>query len=181
MSDLFSKNYFEIFNLPVAYDLDVNKLSAVYRNLQKEVHPDRFVSAGEQQSRIAVQMASLVNQAFDTLKSPVSRAHYLLKLAGLDIDHEQDTTMDPMFLMEQIELREEMESLRSHVDPLSDIDRLLKQVEISMAEVMQAFSAAYQEKSFDKAHELSRKMQFLNKNIQELGEVAAAIEDELLG
>lgn len=181
MSDLFSKNYFEIFNLPVAFDVDINLLSSVYRDLQKEVHPDRFVSAGEQQSRIAVQMASLINQAFDTLKSPVTRAHYLLKLAGLDIDHEQDTSMDMSFLMEQIELREEIESVRSHSDPLSEVDRLLKQVKDLMNAVMQSFATAYQEKSFDKAHELSRKMQFLNKNIQELDDVAVAIEDELLG
>ncbi|MDH5423869.1 MAG: Fe-S protein assembly co-chaperone HscB [Gammaproteobacteria bacterium] len=180
MSDLFSKNYFEIFNLPASFDVDINLLTSVYRNLQKEVHPDRFVSSGERQSRMAVQMASLINQAFDTLKSPVSRAHYLLKLAGMDIDHEQDTSMDMSFLMEQIELREQIESVRSHSDPLSEVDRLLKQVKEQMKTVMQSFAAAYQQKSFDNAHELSRKMQFLNKNIQELDDVAVAIEDELL-
>lgn len=180
MSDLFSKNYFEIFNIPVQFDLDISQLSGVYRDLQKEVHPDRFASAGEQQTRIAMQMTSLVNQAFDTLKSPVSRAHYLLKLTGLDIDHEKDTTMDPMFLMEQMELREEFEEVRSKSDPLAEVDRLLKQVKESMSGIMQAFSAAYQQKDFDKAHELSRKMQFINKNTQELDDIAVAIEDELL-
>ena len=181
MSDLFSKNYFEIFNLPVSFDLDDDRLSVTYRDLQKEVHPDRFASGGEQQSRLAVQMTSLVNQAFDTLKLPVSRAHYLLELSGLDIDHEKDTTMDPMFLMEQMELREEFESVRSKSDPLAEIDRLLKQVKVSMHEIMQAFSNAYQAKDMNKAHELSRKMQFLNKNTQELDDIAVAIEDELLG
>ncbi|MDH5518128.1 MAG: Fe-S protein assembly co-chaperone HscB [Gammaproteobacteria bacterium] len=181
MSDLFSKNYFEIFELPVGFELDLAQLSAVYRELQKEIHPDRFVSAGDQQSRLAVQMASLVNQAYDTLKSPVSRAHYLLKLGGLDIDHEQDTTMDPMFLMEQIELREEIESLRLQSDALAETDRLLSRVKGLMAAVMNDFAQAYQQQLFDKAHELSRKMQFLNKNIQELNDIAVAIEDELLG
>jgi len=181
MSDLFSKNYFEIFNLPVSFELDINQLSAVYRDLQKEVHPDKFVNAGEQQSRLAVQMTSLVNQAFDTLKSPVSRAHYLLEIAGLDIDHEQDTTMDPMFLMEQMELREEIESVRSKPDPLAEIDRLLKQVKNMLTDVMQSFAASYQSEDYEKAHELSRKMQFLNKNSQELDEIAVVIEDELLG
>lgn len=181
MSDLFSKNYFEVFELPVGFELDLEQLSVVYRKLQKEIHPDRFANAGEQQSRLAVQMTSLVNQAFDTLKSPVSRAHYLLKLAGLDIDHEQDTTMDPMFLMEQIELREEIESVRSKQDALAQAERLLKRVKDLMTVVMTDFSEAYQQQRFDKAHELSRKMQFLNKNIQELNDIAVAIEDELLG
>lgn len=181
MSDLFSKNYFEIFNIPVAFELDIAQLSVLYREMQKEIHPDRFVSAGEQQSRLAVQTTSLVNQAFDTLKSPVSRAHYLLKLAGLDIDHEQDTTMDPMFLMEQMELREEIEAVRSKSDPLDAIDRLMKQVKSNLASVMSQFAAAYQSQDYGRAHEWSRKMQFLNKNIQELDEIAIAVEDELLG
>ncbi len=181
MSDLFSKNYFEIFNLPVSFDLDNQQLSALYRELQKEVHPDKFVSAGEQQSRLAVQITSLVNQAFDTLKSPVSRAHYLLKLAGLDIDHDQDTTMDPMFLMEQMELREEIEEVRSKGDPLAEIDRLMKQVKSTLNDVMHSYSAAYQAEDYKGAYEWSRKMQFLNKNTQELDDIAVAIEDELLG
>jgi molecular chaperone HscB len=181
MSDLFSKNYFEIFNIPVSFDVDTAQLSEVYRELQKEVHPDKFVNAGEQQSRLAVQVASLVNQAFDTLKLPVSRANYLLKLAGLDIDHEQDTTMDPMFLMEQMELREEIESVRSKSDPLDEIDRLMKQVKNTLADVMQSYSSAYQKENYSEAHEWSRKMQFLNKNTQELDDIAVAIEDELLG
>lgn len=180
MSDLFSKNYFEIFNLPVSFDLDASQLSELYRELQKEVHPDKFVNAGEQQSRLAMQVTSLVNQAFETLKSPVSRAHYLLKLAGLDIDHDQDTTMDPMFLMEQMELREEIELVRSKNDPLAEIDRLLRQVKNTLQSVMQSFASAYQAEDYSKAHEWSRKMQFLNKNAQELDEIAVAIEDELL-
>jgi len=181
MSDLFSKNYFEIFNIPVSFELDVNQLSEFYRQLQKEVHPDRFASASEQESRLAVQMTSLVNQAFDTLKMPVSRAHYLLKLAGLDIDHDQDTTMDPMFLMEQMELREEIEAVRSKSDPLAEIDRLLKSVKKMQVSVMEAFANSYQAEDYNKAHEWSRKMQFLNKNTQELDDIAVAIEDELLG
>lgn len=180
MSDLFSKNYFEIFNLPVQFQLDTQNLAQLYRELQKEVHPDKFVSAGEQQSRMAVQLTSLVNQAFDTLKSPVARAQYLLKLAGMDIDHEQDTTMDPMFLMEQMELREEIEGVQSKADPLNEVDVLLKQVKEKLLSVMDKFDQAYQEKDFAVAHEWSRKMQFLKKNMQELDEIAVAIEDELL-
>ena len=181
MSDLFSKNYFEIFGLPVGFGLDIDSLKERNRELQKQVHPDRFAHAGDQQSRMAVQMASLVNQAYDTLVSPVSRAHYLLKLAGLDIDHDQDTTMDPMFLMEQMELREEIEAVRSKDDPLAAIDKLLGQVKTQLAEIEQRFAADYEAKELTKAHECARKMQFLSKNRQELDDLAVAIEDELLG
>lgn len=181
MSDFFSKNYYEIFKLPVQFEIDIEHLKQVYRDLQKEVHPDKFVSAGDQQSRLAMQMTSQVNQAFDTLKSPVLRSQYLLKLAGLDIDHEQETTMDPIFLMEQMALREEIEAVRNQPDPLEAVDKLLATIKANQAEVMKAFDLAYQQENLTAAQEWSRKMQFLNKNVLELNEVAEAIEDELLG
>jgi len=48
--------------------------------LQQEFHPDRFASKGDVDKRLAVQTASLINQAYDTLKSPLKRAQYLLEL-----------------------------------------------------------------------------------------------------
>ncbi|MDH5766460.1 MAG: Fe-S protein assembly co-chaperone HscB, partial [Gammaproteobacteria bacterium] len=78
--DLFSKNYFEIFETPVIYDIDIKNISHIFLQLQKAVHPDRFAHGSDQEKRIAMQQTSLINQAFQTLKEPVSRAQYMLKL-----------------------------------------------------------------------------------------------------
>ncbi|TNF34197.1 MAG: Fe-S protein assembly co-chaperone HscB, partial [Gammaproteobacteria bacterium] len=119
--DLFSKNYFEIFDIPLAVDIDMDRVNRLYRDLQKAVHPDRFASDSEQARRIAMQQTSLINQAYQTLKDAVARAQYILKLKGMDINAETDTTMDAEFLMEQMEFREALMEVRDHSDPLAKL------------------------------------------------------------
>ena len=51
----FNQNYFEIFQLPVAFDLDVDELATRYRQLQASVHPDKFASATEHEKRLSLQ------------------------------------------------------------------------------------------------------------------------------
>jgi molecular chaperone HscB len=79
----FNKNYFELFNLPVEFGIDRALLSERYRRLQQDMHPDRYATASAQQQRIAVQYSALVNEAYATLNKPLSRALYLLKMAGM--------------------------------------------------------------------------------------------------
>lgn len=178
--DLFSKNYFEIFDVAVSYDVDMDAISALYRELQKTVHPDRFASAGEQQRRIAMQQTSLINQAFQTLKDPLARAQYLLSLQGIDMHSETDTTMDAEFLMEQMEFREAIVEVRDNSDPLAELERMLADVKGKLQAYMTAFSALYQQGRLDEARETVRKMQFLFKAQKEINALSEQLEDELL-
>ena len=161
--DLFSKNYFEIFDVPVAVDVDINRVNQIYRELQKAVHPDRFASDSEQARRIAMQQTSLVNQAFQTLKDPVARAQYILKLEGMDINAETDTTMDAEFLMEQMEFRESLTEVRDTTDPLAKLDAMAVDLNNKLKKLMNNFASHISDKTLDNAREDVRKMQFLVK------------------
>ncbi|MFY8063434.1 MAG: Fe-S protein assembly co-chaperone HscB, partial [Usitatibacteraceae bacterium] len=66
MSPDFSKSHFALFRLPVAFDLEVAALEQTYRDLQREVHPDRFANAPDAEKRIAAQWAMQVNEAYRT-------------------------------------------------------------------------------------------------------------------
>ena len=66
----FNQNYFEIFRLPVDFNIDISELSERHRKLQKEVHPDRFAS-GTGRKRVVVQWSALVNTAHERLRSPL--------------------------------------------------------------------------------------------------------------
>ena len=66
----FSKNYFELFGLPVGFEVDGTKLASRYRDLQRAVHPDRYTNATEQEKRLSMQVATRLNDALDTLKKP---------------------------------------------------------------------------------------------------------------
>jgi molecular chaperone HscB len=109
-------NYFELFGLPTQFELDGSLLSSQFLDLQKRFHPDNFALAQEGERLQSVQKAAEINDAYQTLKSPLSRAEYLLALNDVDIRGEQHTMQDSAFLLEQMELREELEEIESMQD-----------------------------------------------------------------
>ncbi len=116
----FNQNYFEIFGLPVSYEVDVKGLADRFRELQREMHPDRFAASTEHEKRLSMQWSSLINTAHDTIKAPLPRAIYMMTLKGREVDH--NPVLPPAFLMEQIELREELEALEDDPAGLEKLD-----------------------------------------------------------
>lgn len=156
----FNQNYFEIFGLPVAYDVDLGLLSDRFLELQKEVHPDRFASRTEQEKRLAMQWATLLNSANDTLKSPLKRAIYLLQLEGIEL--EDNPQLPPEFLMEQIELREQLEDIEESDANLDELDAFKKEVKAVIASIERTFANSVADDLLQ-AETLVYEMQFLNK------------------
>src|SRR6185312_15300702 len=103
------QNHFELFGLPPSYGMDEEILEKAYREIQARVHPDRFAHAGDAERRASLQWTTRVNEAYRTLRNPVSRASHLLALNGVDVAFETNTAMPAEFLMEQMELREALE------------------------------------------------------------------------
>jgi molecular chaperone HscB len=178
----FSKNYFDLFGLPVGYIVDVSSLADRYRDLQRVVHPDRYAQATEKERRLSLQGASLINEAFETLKDPVARAAYLLSLYGVEMDSLNESTQDMAFLMQQMTLREELEILRSASGPYEEVldlsDRIRKQITDLVARMAVLFETPATEQLED-AREIVRKMRFLQKLRTEIEAVEAELEDEL--
>ena len=178
----FSKNYFELFGLPVDFIVDNQALAERYRELQRVIHPDRYANASEQERRLSIQGASLVNEAYETLKDPISRAGYLLTLHGIQMDALQETTQDMAFLMEQMELREELAEIRSQADPYAAIlelsGRINQQIKSLVGRMALQFESATPS-ALEAAREILRKMRFLQKLRREAEAVEAELEDEL--
>ncbi len=91
-----NQNHFELFGLPARFAVDTAALEARYLELQREVHPDRFAAASQAEQRVSTQLATRVNEAYQTLKSPLKRAGYLLQLRGVDPQFETNTSMERM-------------------------------------------------------------------------------------
>ena len=100
---------FTLFGLPQRQALDRAELDARRRDLQARVHPDRFASDGAAAQRMAMQWAVRVNQAYQRLKDPLSRAAYLCELRGVPVDAERNTAMPAAFLMQQMAWREALD------------------------------------------------------------------------
>src|SRR5690348_17617864 len=111
-----SSSYFELFGLPRAFSIDMSSLEKAYRDIQSRVHPDRFALAGDAERRASLQWTTRVNEAYRALKSPVQRASHLLALHGVDVAFETNTAMPQEFLMQQMELREALESAVAEKD-----------------------------------------------------------------
>lgn len=98
--------HFALFDLPTRFALDSGALDGAYRTVQARVHPDRFVGGDDAQKRVAMQWATRANEAYQVLRDPLRRAIYLLQLRGIDVQAEQNTSIAPDFLMQQIAWRE---------------------------------------------------------------------------
>jgi molecular chaperone HscB len=105
-----NQNHFELFGLPACFAVEPLALEARYHELQREVHPDRFAAAPDAERRVSMQLATRVNEAYETLKSPLKRAVYILQLRGVDPEFETNTAMPAGFLMEQMSWRERIEA-----------------------------------------------------------------------
>jgi len=123
MKSEFTKNYFELFGLPPAFRIETARLDNAYRQLQSQVHPDRFAAATDAEKRISMQWATRANEAYQTLRRPLSRARYLLALRGVDTQEETNTAMPADFLIAQMEWREAVSDARANRD-VAELDRL---------------------------------------------------------
>ncbi len=171
------QTYFELFGINPVFEIDYSHLHAEQLRLQAAYHPDRFVSATERDKRISVQVASWVNQAYETLQDPVKRSRYLLEINGADIPDDSATTSDSEFLMEQIELREQLESCRHGEDGLqrsSEIEVILQR---RADELAREFTAHFEIAEFGKAVLISQKMQFIQRIQQQLSELQFELEE----
>lgn len=113
--------HFSLLNLEPVFNLNLDALEQNWRAASAQVHPDRFATASAAEKRIAMQWASTINQAYQVLKKPVSRAAYICQLAGQDLEAENNTRMDPEFLMKQMQWREELDDARGNEDALSTL------------------------------------------------------------
>ena len=102
-------NYFSSFDLDPSFSIDVAVLEQRYEQLMTICHPDRFAAAPAFEQRAAAKRAADVNEAFNVLKQPVSRAGHLLQLAGVDLPALERQPADPEFLFEQMMLRERVQ------------------------------------------------------------------------
>src|SRR6476661_6364996 len=123
------QNHFELFHLPQQFDVDMKALDQAYREVQNQVHPDKFASAPDAEKRVAMQWATRANEAYQTLKSPFKRAAYLCELNGIDLQIESNTAMPREFLMQQMEWREALDDAKAGKDMtgLEQLDNDLRQ------------------------------------------------------
>ncbi len=114
---------FTVLGLPARYTIDLPAAENAYKELSRQVHPDRFATADPQARRAALSRTVQLNQAWRTIKDPIQRAEYLLLRAGIDVGEKKSATGEdgkgthkvaapPAFLLEILELNDELTGAR---------------------------------------------------------------------
>jgi molecular chaperone HscB len=137
-----SDDDYTLFGLPQRYALERAEIDGRRRELQAQVHPDRFASEGAAAQRLAMQWAVRVNEAWQRLKDPLARAAYLCELRGVAIDAERNTAMPAAFLMQQMEWREELEAASA----LAAVEQLDEQVRARERQLFAELAATLDER-----------------------------------
>jgi len=112
-------DFFQVFGLKHGFQIDLAALEQEFHRLSRRVHPDRFARAGENERQWSLADTALLNDAYRTLKEPLNRTEYLLKLEGAEIGEEhsgkdrKDPSRVPDDLLEEVfDLNMQLEEMR---------------------------------------------------------------------
>eukprot|EP00128_Syssomonas_multiformis_P014927 Colp12_sorted_trinity150504_noHs@21425 len=155
-------SYFDIFELPVNFDIDARELEKSFKNLQWQLHPDKVSFKPQLEQQFSHVQSSLVNKAYQVLKNPLKRGLYMLELYGKPVEEGQ-TSQDVDFLMEVMEVNEELEDAKTEEDVAEIRKRNQVNLDKSIADAKEAFEA----KNIDEAREILSRMQYYD-NIHQL-------------
>lgn len=156
-------DHFARFGLHKNFDVDVDGLERTYFELQRHLHPDRFAKKTPKEKSLSQQQAVTLNEAFETLKDPLLRADYLLKVLGEDGISHDHTVNDPALLMEAMETREALMEADS-VDVVNDLTmKARRDVRYCVKQIAQAFA----DKKLDAARKLALRLKYLTKLLEE--------------
>lgn len=170
-------DHFALFGLNRGFRLDLSDLDSRYRDIQAQVHPDRFANTGDAERRVSMQWATHANEAYQTLKKPLERAKYLLHLTGHDIQAESNTAMPADFLMEQMEWREAVMDARNGGDhhELEHLhNRLRGDINSRYQELGELLDGSG---DYALATDRVRRLMFLEKLLHEIDDALASLEE----
>jgi len=148
-------NYFSFFGLPRKLNLDMSRLERDFYELSRKLHPDLNARADKREQEWSLEQSSLLNDAYRTLKDPIKRTQYLLRLEGVELEEQSKTATErarasgevkkqivlPDLLEEVFELNMQLEELRASKKKGEDDPALVRDLESHKAQ----FEKKYEE------------------------------------
>ncbi|TVU50392.1 hypothetical protein EJB05_01762, partial [Eragrostis curvula] len=155
-------DYFQIFGLEREYNIKEHSLEGKYKDWQKKLHPDLVHTKSEKERGFAAEQSALVIDAYRTLSKPLSRALYLLKLEGVQVDEEK-TINDPELLMEMMEIREAVNDATDS----ETLEKIQSQIKRKLETWSETFQEAFDKRDFNSAVEATQRMRYYERAVEE--------------
>ena len=137
-------NYFELFEIPVQLKVEKASLPNKFFELSRKYHPDFFVNGSEQEKTGALERSALLNKAYKTFQNPDETIRYVLQLKGL-LEEEEKYELPPGFLMEVLEINEELMELGEEKTLVPGLALRVTQLEEEIYEPVKEIVERYQE------------------------------------
>jgi len=170
-------DYFEIFSLRPKFHLDMDLLDVNFREFQRQVHPDKVAHLGETERRQSMQWSALANEAYQTLKKPVERASYLLRINGIETHSDgHAVSLSQEFLIEQIEWREQLQETiqAGNLEELCQFEcRIREQHAVRLERLGKLLD---NEQTFEVAATLVKQIRFLDRLLGEINNAYEMLE-----
>ena len=160
-------NFFALFEQPVQFAVNQERLDQQLRLLQKRYHPDNLVADSEnvadsaQAKQQSEQASALINQAYQTLRDPDSRASYLLDIAG-QAQNLEHSIADLDFLEDAMQMRMDLDDAIEGKE-LAVLKQLNPQITVRLNKQSERFDSAYQSQDWQTAIDATQKLKFLVK------------------
>ena len=178
---------FAVLGLPRKFEIDLGAAETAYKELSRQLHPDRFAKADPRARKAALARTVEINDAWRTVKDPVRRADYLLELAGFGLAGDDQkggqtattkkVAAPPAFLIEILELRDELAEAQRSNDAVK-VAFMAEEMRSRAAAAMKAVSAAFEGDQFEEAARMVVALRYYQRF---LDEVAAHEERGLSG
>ncbi|EJS43705.1 jac1p [Saccharomyces arboricola H-6] len=154
----FVSTFYELFpktfpkKLPI-WTIDQSKLRKEYRQLQAQHHPDMSQQGSEQ--------SSTLNQAYHTLKDPLRRSQYMLKLLRkIDLTQEQAshevTQSDPQLLLKVLDIHDELSQMHSE----AGVKQLAQENKQRVQDIEARLEQCYKNKDYATAVKLTVELKY---------------------
>ena len=143
-------NYFELFGLPIGFQVDTQKLRAAFMEIQKATHPDKFVQGNPEEQETALEQSALANKGYTLLNQKERILPYVLEILGI-LTPDEKYALEPDFLMEMMDVNETMMDLEFDPDAIkleglkAQVDLFEQSLDKELTELTTAFDTANKE------------------------------------
>jgi len=160
-------DYFKLFGLERKFNIEITDLSNTFKSLQRNLHPDKFVSATQQNKTDSESWSAAVNQGYRILQKPLTRALYLLELSGHPLT-EESVTLEPDFLMEIMTLNEEVADADEN-----EVRILEEKIKETLADFILTVDILLTNDEFERAREEVARMKYYSNVLDKIYEKQA--------
>jgi len=152
-------DYFTFFGFPRKLNLDTAGLEKEFYALSRRLHPDLFARADPEERAFSLEQSSMLNDAYRTLKDPIKRTEYLLRLEGVELEEQSKQATEearatgklkkhvvpPDLLEEVFELNMHLEELRTQKKTGEDDPALLEEIGKAKLSLDEKYDALFNE------------------------------------